>query len=129
MFNVYPLPAWLVNGSYLRLDCQAFSDPPANIYWLLNFEEINITTLDCNGVGLVTDTVLCSNGSLIIPEVDFSDTGFYTCVADNDFGVNQVSVSVDVGVLIEENIGECIQLGTHINNKSSFQKDPSHDQF
>ncbi len=45
------------------------------------------------------DLVVCSNGSLIIQEVDFSDAGFYTCVADNGGGgVSQVSVAVDVGL-------------------------------
>lgn len=32
----------------------------------------------------------------MISEVDVNDTGFYTCVAENGGGINQVSVAVDV---------------------------------
>ncbi len=94
VFDTYPLPAWLTNGSMLVLNCSAIGQPQPNITWLLNFEALNVT--DCDDDDLI-GAMLCSNGSLIIRSVDFSDSGFYTCVADNGFSVNQVSVSVDVG--------------------------------
>lgn len=97
LFDVYPLPMWVGEGSTLVLDCQATSVPPPTISWLQDFEPVNVTAMDCSNLEVTSDPVVCLNGSLIVVEVDFSATGFYTCVADNGVdSVNQVSVSVDV---------------------------------
>lgn len=56
---------------------------------------------DCSNI--IDPVVVCSNGSLLIEEVDLEDTGFYTCVWTNEAGVSQVSILVDVGVAVESN--------------------------
>lgn len=105
VFTTYPIPAWLTVGSQLQLDCQADGSPSPNITWLLDFEPINASLVDCTNASMTLNLAICSNGSLVIREVDFDDTGFYTCVADNGIGVNQVSVAVDVGVdIAPENV-------------------------
>ena len=76
------------NGSLISLDCLARGEPEPTISWLKDFTAINLTFSD--------NIVLEANGTLVIMEADFEDTGFYTCVADNGLGINQVSVSVEV---------------------------------
>ncbi len=106
MFDVYPVPLWLTEGTNLTLDCQASAIPTPTISWLQDFELINTTAVDCSDLELTSDPVICLNGSLIIVNVDVSAVGYYTCVADNGVdGVSQVSVSVDVGPATTEVTG------------------------
>ena len=87
-FLVYPSPVMAVNGSLIFLDCLAGGEPEPTISWLKDFTAINLTFSD--------NIVLEANGTLVIMEAEFEDTGFYTCVADNGLGINQVSVPVEV---------------------------------
>jgi hypothetical protein len=77
-----------INGSLISLDCLARGEPDPTIFWLKDFTAINLTFSD--------NIMLEANGTLVIKDADFEDTGFYTCVADNGLGVNQVSVTVDI---------------------------------
>ena len=86
-FNVFPRPAWIINGSSVTLECEAGGSPPPRISWLKDFTPLNLTD---------STAIVLSNGSLFIPDAQEVDIGFYTCQADNGVGVNQVSVSVDV---------------------------------
>ena len=104
VFNVTPVPMWLVNGSYLRLDCEAIGSPPPTITWLFNSDPITLIAVDCSSGSLTSDLVVCSNGSVIVTSVDISHEGLYTCVADNEVGVNQVSVLVDVGEASDDDV-------------------------
>jgi len=100
VFMDYPHPAWVANGSSLTLHCSATGQPSPVITWLQDFQPLN--TSNCNNNN--SRVRLCSNGTLLIEAVEFSDAGFYTCVADNGF-TSQVSVSVDVGAAPPETIG------------------------
>ena len=88
MFTVYPAPQNVVNGSLIVLDCLARGEPPPAISWLKDFLPLNISS-DLR-------FQLEENGTLFIMESEIEDSGFYTCVANNGLGVNQVSVTVQV---------------------------------
>ena len=77
-----------VNGSLILLDCQAIEEPALTISWLKDFIPINFNSSD--------NVMLEPDGTLVIVDADFEDAGFYTCVADNGLGINQVSVPVEV---------------------------------
>ena len=97
-FILSPLPQWVRNGSMLTLDCVATGNPLPNITWLLNMEPVNLTTDIYQQL---------PNGTLVVTLAREDTVGLFTCVADNDLGVSQATVEVDV-VPAEEN-------GTKIN--------------
>ena len=86
-FLVYPAPVRTVNGSLITLDCLVRGDPAPTVSWLKDFMAVNLTS------GNIT---IEPNGTLVIMQAGFEDAGFYTCVADNGLGINQVSVPVEV---------------------------------
>lgn len=87
-FIEYPTPMTVVNGSDIQLECLVGGEPPPMITWLKDFTVLNTTSEP----GIQIE----ENGTLIIMDAIFEDSGFYTCAADNGFGINQVSVSVEV---------------------------------
>ena len=95
MFLVYPAPQAVVNGSSISLDCLVRGQPLPSIVWLKDFMPLNITS--DSGVEIF------DNGTLFITDADLEDSGFYTCIADNGLGINQVSVNVEVFPLIIHN--------------------------
>ena len=95
MFIVYPAPQAVVNGSSISLDCLVRGQPMPVVVWLKDFQPLNITS--DSGIDVA------DNGTLSIMDADFDDAGFYTCVADNGLGINQVSVNVEVSPLIIHN--------------------------
>ena len=72
----------------ITLDCLVRGKPAPLITWLKDFEPLNITA--------DPRIELERNGTLVITDADVEDSGFYTCVADNGLGINQVSVTVEV---------------------------------
>ena len=40
--------------------------------------------------------MVLENGTLVIENADFDDTGSYTCRANNTAGTNQIVISIDV---------------------------------
>ena len=85
-FLVYPAPVTVVNGSLITLDCLVRGEPAPSIIWLKDFTPVNLTS------GIMVE----GNGTLVITDASLEDAGFYTCVADNGLGINQVSVPVEV---------------------------------
>ena len=92
-FAIYPSPQTVVNGSLITLDCRAIGQPPPVVSWFKNFEALNLTA----DSGIEVE----ENGTLFIRDADFDDSGFYTCMADNGLGINQVSVAVEVIPLLQ----------------------------
>lgn len=86
-FLVYPAPVTAVNGSLITLDCLVRGDPAPTVSWLKDFTAVNLTS---------GNIVIEPNGTLVIMEAGLEDAGFYTCVANNEVGINQVSVPVEV---------------------------------
>ena len=95
MFLVYPAPQAVVNGSSISLDCLVRGEPTPAIRWLKDFVPLNITS--------DSRIEISDDGTLFISDAGLDDTGFYTCVADNGLGINQVSVNVEVFPLIIHN--------------------------
>ena len=81
-----------MNGSSISLDCVVTGEPTPAISWLKDFLPLNDSDIE-----------IAENGTLSIMEADFEDAGFYTCIADNGLGINQVSVAVDVFPLLSQN--------------------------
>lgn len=94
-FFVYPAPQAVVNGSSISLDCLVRGEPMPVVRWLKDFMSLNITS--DSGIKVF------DNGTLFIADAGLDDAGFYTCIADNGLGINQVSVNVEVFPLIIQN--------------------------
>ena len=86
-FLVPPLPTFLINGSSATLDCVADGLPAPNISWKLDGKDLDFSFLNVE---------LHENGSLTITEASLDTDGFFTCVADNGFGINEITVLVEV---------------------------------
>ena len=74
------------NGSLIKLDCLVRGEPAPTVTWLKDFEPLNLTS----------SFTIEPNGTLFIFDALLEDAGFYTCMADNGLGINQVSVNVEV---------------------------------
>ena len=94
-FIVYPVPQDVVNGSSISLDCLVRGEPTPTVSWLKDFMPLNIMSN--------SSIEIFDNGTLFVSDADLDDAGFYTCIADNGLGINQVSVNVDVFPLIIHN--------------------------
>ncbi len=90
-----PLPGVVANGTEFTLDCVAEGSPPPVVQWLLNREPVNLTD---GGNFQQLD-----NDSLVVAEAGEATAGFFTCVADNEFGHSEVTVFL---VVTEEDLAE-----------------------
>ncbi|XP_050683951.1 peroxidasin-like [Leptidea sinapis] len=77
-----------INQPLVRFDCTARGNPEPHISWLFNGEKM-----------LLSDRVtMRHNGSIFIENVDFNDSGNYTCEAENILGKISSSGSLEVMV-------------------------------
>ncbi|KAJ8394703.1 hypothetical protein AAFF_G00043030 [Aldrovandia affinis] len=74
------------------LPCKAVGDPPPTIKWL---KESNGTPTP---VIIDGRRSIHSNGSFIIRTVKAEDSGYYTCVASNNWGSNEIVLNLQVQV-------------------------------
>ncbi len=59
--------------------------PPPNITWLLNWVPVDLASGSYEVLG---------NGSLLVMEARGDTVGFYTCLADNGYGLAEITVTV-----------------------------------
>ncbi|XP_068714967.1 neuroglian-like isoform X2 [Montipora foliosa] len=83
-------PFYLFKGIQARLPCKPSAEPSPTIKWLKDGVALRYVE---NG-----SYSLNSDGTLVINKVDDSDSGRYTCVAENYFGKANVTAS---GILLE----------------------------
>ncbi|XP_065576747.1 leucine-rich repeat neuronal protein 1-like [Artemia franciscana] len=77
-------------GDTLTLECRALGIPPPVLHWIL--PDGSIINSSSNFVRIR----LKNPGTLIFTHLKASDSGSYTCLAENAFGFSNVSVSLDV---------------------------------
>ena len=88
----YDKPKNVIEGDPLSLECQAWGYPHVNVTWY------------AEGVAIVADGVRIklSNGTnlenslLRIENMEFDDQGIFTCVAENDAGINNETIQIRV---------------------------------
>ncbi|NXR72110.1 ISLR2 protein, partial [Pycnonotus jocosus] len=96
--------AELPEGFELSLHCSASGSPPPDVRWKIR---TGAQSLELGGSGAESAAkeeprpeperfVAFKNGTLVIPRLSKRDEGTYTCVATNEVGSNQSSVSVAV---------------------------------
>ncbi|XP_068757833.1 contactin-2-like [Montipora capricornis] len=83
-------PFYLFKGIQARLPCKPSAEPSPTIKWLK--DEVVLRYVENGSYSLNSD------GTLVINKVDNSDSGRYTCVAENYFGKASVTAS---GILLE----------------------------
>uniref|UniRef100_A0A3Q4G9X4 Cell adhesion molecule DSCAM n=1 Tax=Neolamprologus brichardi TaxID=32507 RepID=A0A3Q4G9X4_NEOBR len=76
----------------ILLPCKAVGDPSPTIKWL---KEINGTPAP---VAIDSRRSVHTNGSLVIRTVKAEDSGNYTCVASNSFGLDKIVLNLQVQV-------------------------------
>ncbi|CAL8368540.1 unnamed protein product [Lota lota] len=84
-----PVSQLYAPGETVRLDCQADGIPTPTISWSIN--GISLSEIDKNSRHTLTDS-----GSLILKEVDFSNTAIYQCRAANKHGTILTNTNVYV---------------------------------
>ena len=89
-------PFYLFKGIQARLPCKPSAEPSPTIKWLKDGVALRYVE---NG-----SYSLNSDGTLVINKVDDSDSGRYTCVAENYFGKANVTAS---GILRGEKGAHC----------------------
>lgn len=77
-------------GNRMSLDCTASGSPDAEISWILPSSII---------VGFHTNSsraLVYPNGTLRIPQIQLSDSGYYKCIAMNQHGVDTLATKINV---------------------------------
>ncbi|XP_032526637.1 peroxidasin [Danaus plexippus] len=89
VFTILPRKSVVnINQPYARFDCVAKGNPKPHISWYFNGERI-----------LLTDRItMHHNGSIVIENIKYEDTGSYTCQAENVNGKITASVTLEVMV-------------------------------
>ncbi|XP_036996248.2 matrix-remodeling-associated protein 5 [Artibeus jamaicensis] len=77
-------------GESLTLPCNALAVPEAQVSWILPDKRM------IHHVANASQVYLSPNGTLSIPKVQVSDSGFYRCVAVNQQGSDRFTVGVTV---------------------------------
>uniref|UniRef100_A0A2P2I497 Neuroglian-like n=1 Tax=Hirondellea gigas TaxID=1518452 RepID=A0A2P2I497_9CRUS len=83
--RVPPSDLRVVDGAEVNMTCRMFGAPKPRITWIRDGMELT------GGRYKITD-----EGDLYISEVAFSDSGHYTCFAENKFGTEEASGSLVV---------------------------------
>ncbi|XP_058391363.1 matrix-remodeling-associated protein 5 [Diceros bicornis minor] len=77
-------------GEPVMLPCNALAIPEAELSWILPNKRI------INNLANTSHTYMLANGTLSIPKVQVSDSGYYRCVAVNQQGADHFTVEVTV---------------------------------
>ncbi|XP_077001740.1 matrix-remodeling-associated protein 5 [Tamandua tetradactyla] len=77
-------------GEMVMLPCTALSIPEAQLSWILPNKRI------INDLANASHAYMFENGTLYIPKVQTSDSGYYRCVAVNQQGADYFTVGVTV---------------------------------
>uniref|UniRef100_A0A8C6E7U7 Matrix remodeling associated 5 n=1 Tax=Moschus moschiferus TaxID=68415 RepID=A0A8C6E7U7_MOSMO len=77
-------------GEPVTLPCQALAVPEAQISWILPHKRM------LNVMANASHAYMLADGTLSIPEVQGSDSGYYRCVAVNQRGADHFTVGVQV---------------------------------
>ncbi|XP_012709200.2 matrix-remodeling-associated protein 5 isoform X1 [Fundulus heteroclitus] len=77
-------------GNPISLDCTASGSPDAEINWIL--PSSRIVNFQANS----SQTLVHFNGTLHIPHTQVSDSGYYKCVAMNQYGVDTLVKKVSI---------------------------------
>lgn len=78
------------SGNPIYLPCMASGSPDAEIDWIL--PSSRIVSFQANS----SRAVVYSNGTLHIPQAQVLDSGYYKCIAINQYGVDTLSAKVTV---------------------------------
>lgn len=91
MFLNPSISTTVIEGQDVTLPCAVLPDPTLSFSWSFNDIPISLPSNEEEG------PVLYSNGSLYLPAVDASDhDGTYTCLASNNLGTAEGTVSLTV---------------------------------
>nr|XP_035144137.1 matrix-remodeling-associated protein 5 [Callithrix jacchus] len=77
-------------GEMVTLPCNALAIPEAHFSWILPNRKI------INDLANTSHVYMLPNGTLSIPKVQVSDSGYYTCVAVNQQGADHFMVGITV---------------------------------
>ena len=77
-------------GEPVMLPCNALAIPEAHLSWILPNRRI------INDLANTSHVYMLPNGTLSIPKIQVSDSGYYRCVAVNKHGADHITVGITV---------------------------------
>ncbi|KAK2496242.1 hypothetical protein MC885_004305 [Smutsia gigantea] len=96
-------------GDSVMLPCQALAIPEAQLSWILPNNRI------INDLANLSHAYMLANGTLSIPKVQVSDSGYYQCVAVNQQGADHFTMEVAVS---KKGSGRSSKRGRHSGGKT-----------
>ena len=82
----------LLEGAYITLPCNQTSVPEADIIW----QRLLLNASDSQTIPLTGRFSVGPANELVISEVHFDDTGYYTCSANNQYGSEEIDYRLNI---------------------------------
>ena len=92
IFSVSGSEFQLLEGAYITLPCNQTSVPEADIIW----QRLLLNASDSQTIPLTGRFSVGPANELVISEVDFDDTGYYTCSANNQYGSEEIDYRLNI---------------------------------